>query len=151
MAATEVPHPTEGPDTGTTTRLAAAAAGAARRRRAPSLEATVAAAVAGFLVVFELLAYQLRSGHDPAIGAGSVTAQVQSGSAAGNGASGSSNAVVTRASGGTTAGSRPTQATAAVARPAPPAPHSIATHTSGGQKVSSPVAGDDATELEGRL
>ena len=49
--------------------------------RAASPKVTVVAAIAGFLVVFELLAYQLRSGHDPAIGAGPLTAQVQHGSA----------------------------------------------------------------------
>ena len=93
---------------------------------APSPKVTVLAAVAGFLIVFELLAYQLRSGHDPAIGAGPLTAQVQHGSAAaGQPTSGSSGAVVTRASGASTAVSQPTQVPVTGARPAHPAhrPH----------------------------
>ena len=40
----------------------------ARPRRVPSLP-TVLASAACFVVVFEFLAFQLRSGHDPAIGA----------------------------------------------------------------------------------
>ena len=78
---TEPVRPTEGHGTGTTARRASRAPGTARRRRAPSFKVTVVAALAGFLVVFELLAYQLRSGHDPAVGAGQVTAQISAASA----------------------------------------------------------------------
>ncbi len=49
-------------------------------RRKPRLAATVLAALAGFFVVFELLAYQLRTGNDPALSAAATsgaTAQVR--------------------------------------------------------------------------
>jgi hypothetical protein len=111
----------------------------------------VVAAIAGFLVVFELLANQLRSGHDPAIGTGPLTAQVRSGSAA-SGQPGSSTALVTRASGGATTASQATPAPVA-ARSAQHPSHSIATRTSGGgaRPGSSPTFDDDANEQEGRL
>jgi hypothetical protein len=112
----------------------------------------VLAAVAGFLIVFELLAYQLRSGHDPAIGAGPLTAQVQHGSAAaGQPTSGSSGAVVTRASGASTT-VQPTQVPVTGAHPAQPASHAMTTRTSGGGQPGSPAtSGDDGFEQEGRL
>ena len=148
---TDAIRPAEGHGTGATARRASPAAGA-RRRRAPSPKVTVVAALAGFLVVFELLAYQLRSGHDPAIGNGPLTAQVRSGSATGTQqASGSSGAVVTRASGATTGAAQAAQAPAAGAQPSRPRPHSITTRSSGGQPGIRSVSGDDGYEHEGRL
>ena len=152
-AVTDTTPCSTGQETGAAARQATPAVGAPRRRRAPSPKVTVVAAVAGFLVVFELLAYQLRSGHDPAIGAGPLTAQVQHGSApAGQPTSGSSGAVVTRASGASTAVSQPAQAPVTGARPAQPASHAITTRTSGGGQPGSPsTSGDDGFEQEGRL
>jgi hypothetical protein len=151
-AVTDTTPCSTGQETGAAAREATQAVGAPRRRRVPSPKVTILAAVAGFLIVFELLAYQLRSGHDPAIGAGPLTAQVQHGSpAAGQPTSGSSGAVVTRASGTSTAVSQPTQVPV-TARPAQPASHSIATRTSGGGQPGSPsTSGDDGFEQEGRL
>jgi hypothetical protein len=42
------------------------------RRRPPSAHVVVTATLALFLTVFALLVFQLRSGHDPALGAGPV-------------------------------------------------------------------------------
>jgi hypothetical protein len=150
-AMTDAATPPAGPGTGTTPPRANTDAGA-RRRRVPSPKVTVVAAIAGFLVVFELLAYQLRSGHDPAIGAGPLTAQVRSGSAAtGPSASGSSTGLVTRASGGQTTASPATQAPGA-ARSARHPSHSIATRASGGGRAGSSVAsGEDAREQQERF
>ena len=138
-----------GQETGTTARRATPGTGA-RRRRVPSLKITAAAAIAGFLIVFELLAYQLRSGHDPAIGAGPLTAQVRSGSATGaHRAPGSSAALVTRASGGSTGAGQAAQAPATSARPPQPSSHSITTRSSGGGRSAvASAGGDDAYELE---
>jgi hypothetical protein len=148
---TEPVRPPAGHETGTTARRATPETGA-RRRRVPSLKITAAAAIAGFLVVFELLAYQLRSGHDPAIGSGPLTAQVRSGSATGTQqAPGSSGAVVTRASGATTSAAPGTQAAAAGAQPSRPSSRSITTRSSGGQPGIRSVSGDDGYEHEGRL
>lgn len=44
------------------------------RRRRPSPRGVVLSAIALFLTVFTLLAVQLASGHDPALGAGTATA-----------------------------------------------------------------------------
>jgi hypothetical protein len=143
--------PPAGPQKGAAARGATPAAGTPRRRRAPSLKVTVVAATAGFLVVFELLAYQLRSGHDPAIGAGPLTAQVRSGSAAaGQPSSGPSRAVVTKTSGGSSVVSQGAQAPAAAPRPAPGASHTVTTRTSGGGHPRASVSRGDV-EQEDRL
>lgn len=44
-----------------------------RKRPRPGLLPTLLAAVACFLVIFEFLAFQLRSGNDPALGASPAT------------------------------------------------------------------------------
>jgi len=151
---------TEGHGTGTAARPATRAVGAPRRRRAPSLKVTALAALAGFLVVFELLAFQLRSGRDPEVGSGQLTAQVQPGAAAaGQPGSGSSGALVTSSSGALTAVSQPAQAVSQPAqasvmgaRPAQPSSHSVATRTSGGvHPKARSASGDDRFEQEGRL
>jgi hypothetical protein len=150
-AVTDAIPPAEGPDAPTTARRASPTAGAARRRRAPSLKVTVVAAVAGFLVVFELLAYQLRSGHDPAIGSGALTAQVRSAATGSGRTSGSPGAVVTRASGGSTVATSGTQASAAGARTPRPATHTVTTRTSGAGPGAPSAVGDDGYEHEGAL
>ena len=149
---TEPVRPTEELGTGTTARRASRAPSTARRRRAPGFKVTVVAALAGFLVVFQLLAYQLRSGHDPAVGAGQVTAQV-SGASAGQSRqpSASSGSVVTRASGATASVAQTTQPTGSTVRASHASSHSITTRSSGGaQPGASGPAGDDAREHEGR-
>jgi hypothetical protein len=134
-AVTEPIGPSEGPPKGTTARRASTEAGNARRRRAPSLKVTVLAAAAGFLVVFELLASQLRSGNDPAVGSGQVTAQVRPASTVA-GTRGHTGTLVTRTSGGTLASTQAAPATASVARPSR-ASHAITTRSSGGQPGAS--------------
>jgi hypothetical protein len=103
-------------------------------------------------VVFELLAYQLRSGHDPALSGGQVTAQVRPASAgAGLHHAPVSGAVTTRASGGLSVPA--TATTQPVANPAPiahHAKHGITTRTSGGGHVGAQSRhGDDGFEHEG--
>lgn len=150
---TEPVRPTEEHGTGTTARRASRAPGTARRRRAPSFKVTVVAALAGFLVVFELLAYQLRSGNDPAVGTGQVTAQI-SGASAGQSrqASASSGSVVTRASGATASVAQTTQPTGSTVPASHRSSHSITTRSSGGAQPGAPSspAGDDTREHEGR-
>jgi hypothetical protein len=149
---TESVRPTEEHGTGTTARRASRASGTARRRRAPSFKVTVVAALAGFLVVFELLAYQLRSGHDPAVGAGQVTAQLRGASAAGQTrpASASSGSVVTRASGASASVAQATQPTGSTVGPSQPSSHSITTRSSGGAQSGAPSpSDDDGHEQEG--
>jgi hypothetical protein len=123
----------------------------ARRARRPSFKVTILAAAAGFLVVFELLAYQLRSGHDPALGRGQMTAQVQRASAgAGVRHVPASGAVSTRTSGASAVPA--TVATQSVANPpvAHHSRHAIATRTSGGGHVPGQAGrGDDGFEHEG--
>jgi hypothetical protein len=150
---TDAPLPTAGQEIGATRRRASPATGA-RRRRAPSPKVTVVAALAGFIVVFELLAYQLRSGHDPAIGGRPLTAQVRPGSATvwSGQPSASSGALVTRASGGTTAGAPASSTPAAGARAPRVSSDSITTRSSGGGgSAVAPTSGDDAHEVEGAL
>jgi hypothetical protein len=151
---TEPARPTEGHGTGTTTRRASREPPTARRRRAPSFKVTVVAALAGFLVVFELLAYQLRSGHDPALGTGQVTAKVRGASGAGqtHPASASSGSVVTRASGATASVAQTTQPTGPTVRASHRSSHLITTRSSGGAQPGAPSSreGDDAREHEGR-
>jgi hypothetical protein len=151
---TESVRPTEEHGTGTTARRASRAPGTARRRRAPSFKVTVVAALAGFLVVFELLAYQLRSGHDPAVGAGQATAQVGNTSSAGQSrqASASSGSVVTRASGATGSVAQTTQPTGSTVGASHRSSHSITTRSSGGAQPGAPSSrgGDDAREHEAR-
>lgn len=151
-AMTEPVRPEAGHGTGTTARRARPAMSAARRRRVPSLKVTAVAAIAGFLVVFELLAYQLRSGHDPAIGSGSLTAQVRSSSPAGGpqAAPTSSGGVVTRASGVSAAPAPAAPAAAAGARPPQRHSHAIATRSSGGGGSGlHSTSGEDGYEHEG--
>jgi predicted phage gp36 major capsid-like protein len=149
---TESVRPPEEHGTGTTARRASRVPSTARRRRAPSFKVTVVAALAGFLVVFELLAYQLRSGHDPAVGTGQVTAQVRGVSAGQSRQPSASGAVVTRASGATASVAQTTQPTSSTARASHASFHSIATRSSGGAQPGAPSspAGDDAREHEGR-
>ena len=59
----------------TTARAMTTDAAIPRRRRRPRPYAVVAGSLALFLVLLTLLAAQLRSGHDPAIGAGPALAQ----------------------------------------------------------------------------
>jgi hypothetical protein len=110
------------------------------------------AALAGFLVVFELLAYQLRSGHDPAIGSGPLTAQVSSSAAGTQRAPGSSRAVVTRASGGSAGVAQTAPVPATGARPQQQASHAVTTRSSGGGSLGTSSAhGNDRYEQEGEL
>ncbi len=151
-AVTEPFHQDAGHGTRTTARRASPPRGGARRRRVPSLKVTAVAAFAGFLVVFELLAYQLRSGHDPAIGGSPLTAQVRSGSAAGGAqaASTSSGGLVTRASGASAGIAPAAQAPAVGARPQQHSSHSITTRSSGGGRSGlTSGSGDDGYEHEG--
>jgi hypothetical protein len=137
--------------TRTAGRRAGSAMGHARWRRAPSFKATVVVALAGFLVVFELLAYQLRSGHDPAVGVGQVTAQVRGASPAGQTrpVSASSGSVVTRASGASASVAQATQPTGSTVGPSQPSSHSITTRSSGGAQSGAPSpSGDDGHEHE---
>lgn len=133
-------------------RRRAAPSPSAPRRRRPSFKVTILAAVASFVVVFELLAFQLRSGNDPALSSGQVTAQVRPASAgAGPQHAPASGAVTTRTSGGS---SVPTTATTQpVANSAPIAHHArhvITTRTSGGGHVGPRSGhGDDGFEHEG--
>jgi hypothetical protein len=150
---TEPVRPPEEHGTGTAVRRAGSTAGRARRRRAPSFKVTVVAALAGFLVVFELLAYQLRSGHDPAVGVGQVTAQVRGAPPAGQTrpVSASSGSVVTRASGASASVPQATQPTGSTVRASQPSSHSITTRSSGGARPGAPSpSGDDAREHEGQ-
>ena len=55
-------------------RSTGGAAARAPARRRPRFWPTAVASVACFAVIFEFLAFQLRAGHDPALGAGPVTA-----------------------------------------------------------------------------
>ena len=136
--------PTEGHGTGTTARRASGAPSSARRRRAPSFKVTAAAAVAGFLVVFELLAFQLRSGHDPAIGSGQTTAQVR-GTVAGHPNSASSGSIVTRGS-GASAVAPATQPIGSMVRARQPRSRSITTRSSGRIHARVSSSSDDARE-----
>jgi hypothetical protein len=68
---------------GPVTERANAPAGAARsdrtaRRRRPGPGAVIAASAATFAMLFGFLTYQLRSGHDPAIGAASTASSAPS-------------------------------------------------------------------------
>ena len=85
----------------------------ARRRRRPGPLPVILSTIATFLVVLTLMAVQLQSGHDPALGSGAQVAQL-----------GSGHSVVTRTSGGgqtpaTTSGKHTTS-------------HPVTTRTSGG-------------------
>jgi hypothetical protein len=80
----------------------------ARRRRRPGPLPVILGTIATFLVVLTLMAVQLQSGHDPALGSGAQVAQL-----------GKGRAVVTRTSG-------------AVAVKHPTAGHPVTTRTSGG-------------------
>src|SRR5690348_544151 len=101
------------------TRTRAAMTETRRRRRLPGPLPVVLATVATFLIVFALLAVQLRAGHDPALGsAGQVVALTRGG-----------NHVVTRTSG----------ASAPAVQQHSGKVHPVTTRTSGGRRR----AGDD--------
>ena len=92
----------------------------ARPRRVPSLP-TVLASAACFLVVFEFLAFQLRSGRDPAIGASAGASRrrpdpARSSSTGGSSSAGSSSRAQT---------SRASRSAAARPRAVPRAPHRL--------------------------
>jgi hypothetical protein len=95
---------------------AAPSASRARARRKPTFVITIAAAAATFMVLFELLAFQLRSGNDPAVGSGALTA--------------SAPAKVQHAA--QTPGTAPTQANSTAA--------SVVSRTSGATQTPTPVA-----------
>lgn len=65
------------PQSSAATPRAGTGATAARSRRRPRFLPTVAASLAVFAVLFEFLAFQLRSGNDPALGAGTPVAAVR--------------------------------------------------------------------------
>jgi hypothetical protein len=132
----------------------------ARGRRRASFRITILGTLAGFLIVFELLAHQLRSGNDPAIGAGQVSAQVSQSGAGASSGSMSHGAVVTRASGApaasTPAAQQPAVSTPAARQPMGATPagrrssHAVATRSSGGARATGHQGSrDDANEHEG--
>lgn len=60
-----------------TAKVAGATAGGGKPRRRPRALPTVLAALACFAAAFEFLAFQLSSGHDPALGAGAMGGSAQ--------------------------------------------------------------------------
>lgn len=115
-------------------------------RRRPRLVVTAAAALAGFFVVFQLLAFQLRSGGDPALGAGRPIASVKPAVVSGHAPGTASSAIATRASGAPPAAT-PTAApagptTAAAAPTVHHAGRSVVTRASGAGPRNSRNAGE---------
>lgn len=105
--------------TGIHTKLAERVA-SPRRRRRPGPLVVAATALATFLVVLTLLAAQLQSGHDPALGRGTPVAALTQGK--------DGSKVVTRTSGGASVA----QPAGGAAAPASP----VTTRTSGGSGSS---------------